>query len=78
MVDHIVKAASILSQPHLEDETITRINAYIRIELERLQPPQRPPTKVIDPFAPMAEVVDSQFGPGIYDEWVHGAKEADK
>jgi hypothetical protein len=39
-VEHIVKVASILSQPFLEQETIEAINAYIRDGLK--QPEAKP------------------------------------
>lgn len=69
VVDHIVRVASILSMPDLEDETKKVINQYIR---DGLQKPTAPTG--INPYEPRAKAED-MLGANVVSEWLDGGKE---
>lgn len=58
MVENVVKVASILSQPDLEDETKKAINEYIRSQIKLTSKEPDPQSKIPPP--------------DVLSEWVNG------
>ncbi|WP_028609223.1 hypothetical protein [Paenibacillus harenae] len=77
MVDHIVKVASILSQPDLEEDTKKAINQYIRDNIRTK--PVTTTAGTLDPFNPVRAQAESLLGVNLVSEWMDGpTKEGDK
>lgn len=74
MVDNIVKVASILSQPDLEEETKIVINLFIRNAL--VTPTKEP--KTFSPFDPVRSKAEEMLGAGVVSEWMDGKKEGEQ